>query len=298
LIWAALRFGAGGATVAVAITALLTIELTADEVGAFSKQPIDDRALDTQLYILIAALTTLFLSAVVSERERSAAALAEATRREEQRALEERHRIARDLHDSVSQALFSTLLHTRAAQKALLQGRDNASGPLGRALSAIGELTRGAQSEMRALIFELNRGPGDDGLVAALDKHAQTLGTRDGLTIEVQGPNGGLGLSARSEAQLFAIGREALANIAKHSSASAAWVRVEERPGRVLVEIGDDGVGFDPDGRPRPGHLGLQSMRSRAAEIDARFTIASSPGRGTQVVVEASAAPEGDADGS
>ena len=87
----------------------------------FFSQPIDERTLSTQLYILVASLTALFLSAVVSERERSTQELAESKRREGERALEERRRIARDLHDSVSQALFSSGLHTRAAQKAVIE---------------------------------------------------------------------------------------------------------------------------------------------------------------------------------
>jgi integral membrane sensor domain MASE1 len=120
LIWAAFRFGPPGATLSVAITAGVAIGLTANDVGPFFKQPIDHRTLSTQLYIWVAALTTLFVSAVVSERQRSAYELAEARRAEGARAVEERRRIARDLHDSVSQALFSTLLHTRTAQKALV----------------------------------------------------------------------------------------------------------------------------------------------------------------------------------
>ena len=121
LIWAAFRFGPPGATLSIAITAGVAIGETAHDVGPFSEQPIDHRTLSTQLYIWVAALTTLFLSGVVSERERSSRELAEARRTEGARAVEERRRIARDLHDSVSQALFSTVLHTRTAQKALVQ---------------------------------------------------------------------------------------------------------------------------------------------------------------------------------
>ena len=119
LIWAAFRFGRPGATLAIAITAGVAIGVTANDVGPFFKQTIDHHTLSTQLYIWVAALTTLFLSGVVCERERSARELAEARRTEGERAVEERRRIARDLHDSVSQALFSTVLHTRAAEKAL-----------------------------------------------------------------------------------------------------------------------------------------------------------------------------------
>ena len=135
LIWAAFRFGPPGATLAIAIAAGVAIGVTANDVGPFYKQPIDHRTLSTQVYIAVAALTTLFLSAIVSERERSSAELAEAKRHEGEQAVEERHRIARDLHDSVSQALFSTALHTRTAQKALEQEGVSPAGPLGRALA-------------------------------------------------------------------------------------------------------------------------------------------------------------------
>ena len=181
LIWAAFRFGPPGASLSIAIAAGVAIGVTANDVGPFFKQPIDHRTLSTQLYIAVAALTTLFLGAVVSERERSSLALAEAKRHEGEQAVEERHRIARDLHDSVSQSLFSTVLHTRTAQRALEQEGVSASGPLSQALGSIGDLTRGAQGEMRALIFELGPSAVEGGLVAALTQHASRVGTRDEL---------------------------------------------------------------------------------------------------------------------
>jgi signal transduction histidine kinase len=297
LIWAALRFGPPGATLSIVIAAGVAIGVTANDVGPFSKQPIDHKTLSTQLYIGVAALTTLLLTAVVSERERASMELAEAKRREGERAVEERHRIARDLHDSVSQALFSTVLHTRTAQKALENEGITAHGPLGRALEAIAALTRGAQTEMRAFISELGRDPTANGLLAALDEHAAGLAARDGLHIDVRGPEGRLPLSRRAEAQLFAIGREALANTFRHSGARRASVRVEGDEQRVLVEIRDDGRGFDP-AVEHPGHFGLHSMRGRAAEIGAALTIASKPGQGTVVRVKAPADANGAGDGA
>jgi signal transduction histidine kinase len=296
LIWAAFRFGPTGATLSIAIAAGVAVGFTANEVGPFSKQPIDLRTLSTQVYIVVAALTTLFLSAVVAERERSSAELAEAKRREDDRARKERHRIARDLHDSVSQALFSTVLHTRTAQKALEREDVPPSGPLEQSLEAIGELTRGAQSEMRALIFELGHDAVEDGVVAALTRHASMLRARHGLDIDVQGPER-LALSPRAQTQLFGIGREALANVVKHAGANKAWVHVEARQGRVLVEIRDDGSGFDPAER-HPGHFGLESMHSRAAELGGVLTISSAPGNGTVVRVEARADAERALDGA
>jgi signal transduction histidine kinase len=284
LIWAAFRLGPSGATLSVAITAVVAIGERADDVGPFFKQPIDHRTLSTQLYIWVAALTALFVSCVVSERERASRELAETRRTERARALEERGRIARDLHDSVSQALFSTVLHTRTAQKALVQEGGSPSGRVGRSLGAIAGLTRSVQREMRALIFELHRDPLHNGLVAAFARHASGVRTPDGLTIDVRGPGLRLALSEHVETQLFAIGREALVNVQRHAGASEAHVEVEAQPGQVVVEVRDNGRGFDP-AIGHPGHFGLDSMRSRAAEIGGWIEITSAPGSGTLVRV-------------
>jgi signal transduction histidine kinase len=291
LIWSAFRFGPQGATLATAIAAGVAIGVTANDVGPFFKQPIDHRTLSTQAYIAVAALTTLFLSAIVSERERASMQLADAKRHEGERAVEERHRIARELHDSVSQALFSTVLQTRTAEKALEQEGVSSSGPLGRALGAIGDLTRSAQSEMRSLIFELGRDPVHNGLGVALAEHASRLGTDD-LTIDVHMPEGRLRLSPRAETQLFGIGREAISNVVKHADASTALVLVASSPERILLEISDDGRGFDP-AASHAGHFGLESMRSRADEIGGLISITSAPGLGTVVRVEVATEADG-----
>jgi signal transduction histidine kinase len=106
----------------------------------------------------------------------------------------------------------------------------------------------------------------------------------------VQGPEPRLAVSQRVETQLFAIGREALANVMKHASATEAHVRVEADQGEVVVEVRDNGRGFDT-AAGHPGHFGLESMRSRASEIGGRLTIASAAGLGTLVRVRA---PGGD----
>jgi signal transduction histidine kinase len=289
LVWAALRFRAPGATLAVAITAAVTIGMTADNLGAFSRQQIDNRTLSTQLYITIAALTALLLSAIVSEGERSMAALEEAKRREGERTEEERYRIARELHDSVSQVLFSTVLQIRTAQKELAADGFSASRSIARSLSTIGGLVRTAQSEMRALIFELRRTTLEGGLARALSAYGDQLGSSTGLRVTVQSPTVPLSLSHAAQAQLFAIAREALANVVKHSRAGRAEVVVSAKTNVVVVEVRDDGCGFDvaPD---RPGHYGLESIRDRASELGGKATITSSPGAGTAVRVEVPAA--------
>jgi signal transduction histidine kinase len=290
LIWAAMRFGAPGGTVAVAISAAIAIGVTAHHTGAFSRQAITDSTLSTQLYVSISALTVLFLSAVVAERAASVAELAKARQREGESALEERHRIARDLHDSVSQTLFSIVLQARTAERGLNGGLIGLRF-VATALAAITELTRSAQDEMRSLIFQLGRDPVENGLVAALTDHVQHLGSRETVAITIHGPPERLPLAPAAEGHLYAIGREALANIVRHSEATVASVRVVNGDDRVSLEVSDNGRGFNPDTAERVGHFGLHSMRSRADEIGGLLSITSSPRRGTTVRVDVPAEP-------
>ncbi|MFL6250686.1 MAG: MASE1 domain-containing protein, partial [Actinomycetes bacterium] len=203
-IWAALRFGPQGATLAVAVGAVIAVSVTSHEQGAFVELSPTDSALNLQLYIVFAALTTLCLAAIVSERRRAALELAESQRREGERAALERQRIARDLHDSVSQSLFSTTLHVRTAQRALELEELDSAGSVGEELSEIGQLTRGALAEMRALILELRPGAlAEEGLVAAVTKQASALSAREGLMIQVDGPDERLPLGPEVEEQLY-----------------------------------------------------------------------------------------------
>jgi signal transduction histidine kinase len=286
LIWAALRFGPQGATLAVAVGAVIAVLATSREQGFFVEHSPTDSALNLQLYIVFAALTTLCLAAIVSERRRAALALVQSQRREGERAALERQRIARDLHDSVSQSLFSTTLHVRTAQRALaLEGLD-ATGSVGKELREIGQLTRGALAEMRALILELRPGAlAEEGLVAALSKQAAALSAREGLVIGVQAPDGRLPLGPEVEAQLYRLGQEALANVIKHAGASSATVRIAASHDRVVLEVADDGRGFDPVA-VGGDHFGLRSMHGRVADLGGRLEVTSAPGRGTVLRVQ------------
>jgi signal transduction histidine kinase len=285
LIWAAWQFRAQGATVAVLITAGITIGMTADNLGAFSRQEINKGTLNTQLYIAVAALTSLLLSAVVSERERSITALEQAKRREGEQAEEERYRLARELHDSVSQVLFSTALQVRTAEKTIAARDAGEFQRLSRALTTIGGLVRTAQTEMRALIYELRRNSVEGGLARAVARHAEQLNSETGLNVTVVGSREPLPLPHGSEVQLFAIVREALANVVRHSQADWAHVSIERDTTVVSVHVRDNGCGFDLRTQ-RDGHYGLESIRGRASELGGVAEIVSSPGAGTSVEVE------------
>jgi signal transduction histidine kinase len=285
-IWAALRFGPPGATLAVAVGAAIAVLVTSHQQGAFVELSPTDSALNLQLYMTFAALTTFCLAVIVSERRRAALELAESQRREGERAAMERQHIARDLHDSVSQSLFSTTLHVRTAQLALAREALDSAGPVGEELGEIGQLTRGALAELRALIFELRPGAlAEEGLVAALTKQASALTAREGLMIRVEGPDERLPLEPEVKEQLYLLGQEALANVVKHARASSATVRLAAKNDTVSIEVSDNGRGFDPAAVGRE-HFGLRSMRGRVADLGGRLEVRTAPGRGTVLYVE------------
>lgn len=204
---------------------------------------------------------------------------------EQTAALEERHRLARELHDSVSQALFSMTLHARTAQRQLETAGLGADHPVAVEVAELHGLTQAALAEMRALIFELRPGALEaEGLLAALTKQAAAVAAREQLAVEVHGPDSWSRLDPTIEEHLYRIALEALHNTVKHAGAQRVDVRLEDEGVAVTLRVIDDGAGFDP-GQDRPGHLGLRTMRERADAIGATFAIDSGPGRGSTVVV-------------
>jgi len=197
----------------------------------------------------------------------------------------ERTRLARELHDSISQALFSMTMHARAAQLAMAKEKLDATGPLGRSVAQLAELTRGTLAEMRSLIFELRPGAlAEEGLVSALRKQGAALTAREQIPITVDGPERRLDLGAGVEEHLYRIASEALNNVVKHARAERVAVHVTAEGGALRIVVSDDGVGFDPDAE-HSGSMGLSTMAERAQAIGAQFTVTSAPDDGTVVTV-------------
>lgn len=210
----------------------------------------------------------------LQERERSGS--------EARAALEERQRLARELHDSVSQALYGIALGTQTALGALGEAADY--GEAERAMSYTHRLAEAAMSEMRALILELRPETLEqEGLVAALQRHVDALRSRHGLDVRATlGLEPALGLETKEA--LYRICQEALHNAVKHARATRLELRLLQVDGRVIAEVIDNGVGFDP-AMAYPGHLGLVSMRERAAVVAAELDVDSAPGAGTRIRV-------------
>ncbi len=195
--------------------------------------------------------------------------------------LQERQRLARELHDSVSQALYGISLGAHTAQEALERSD---SGQITASLEYVIGLTEVGLAEMHALIFELRpESLETEGLVAALTKQIAVLHTRYKLTVEAElGEEPALSLERKES--LYRIAQEAIHNIVKHAHASIVILRLARLTNEFLLEVCDNGRGFDPT-RTFPGHLGLHSIRERVARIDGILTIESASGQGTSIRV-------------
>jgi PAS domain S-box-containing protein len=197
----------------------------------------------------------------------------------------ERQRLARELHDSVSQALFSMTLQARTAERQLTSAGLGRDAPAATTVRRFAELTRGALAEMRALIFELRPGAlAEEGLVTALTRQAAALTAREGVPIAMSGPPTRPALDPAVEEHLYRLTLEALNNAVKHAHATRIDVAVVCADDRLTITIADDGVGFDP-AQPHPGHIGQSTMAERSAAIGAALSVASAPGAGCTITV-------------
>jgi len=193
-------------------------------------------------------------------------------------ALEERQRLARELHDSVSQALYGIILGTDAARTLLDRDPGRITEPLEYVLS----LAKAGLAEMRALIFELRpESLATEGLIAALEKQAALVQARHKIAVHVSlcdEPDAPLEVKEA----LYRIAQEALNNTVKHAQAERVELHLEQNADEILLEVRDDGGGFDPESS-FPGHLGLKSMRERVAHLGGTLRIESAPGEGTRI---------------
>ncbi len=200
-------------------------------------------------------------------------------------AAEERQRLARELHDSVSQALYGIALGARTARSLL--GRDELEKEaLFEPIDYVLDLAEAGLAEMRALIFELRpESLEQEGLVVALNKQAAALQARYKITAVTHlcdEPE----LPPEIKDTFYRVAQEAMQNTVKHAHASQVVIDLSCAQGQLLMKVCDNGKGFEP-GAEFPGHLGLRSMRERVERIGGSLEVESAPGRGTCVQVRA-----------
>jgi signal transduction histidine kinase len=197
--------------------------------------------------------------------------------------VEERNRLARDLHDSVVQKLFGLVLAAQSAATLFDRDPDSARGQVER----LQELAQDAIQELRSLIFQLRPAAVEsEGLAAALAKHVQVLGRVHRQHIELQA-TGEPRLRPGVDDEVFRIAQEALHNAVKHAAADRLGLRLEEGERQLVLTVRDDGVGFDPAATAhRSRRLGLTSMEERATSLGGALRIDSAPGKGTTITLE------------
>ncbi|HEX4255749.1 MAG TPA: GAF domain-containing sensor histidine kinase [Streptosporangiaceae bacterium] len=244
---------------------VLAIIFAANKVTPAPDAQAQFTARDEELLSLFAAHAAIALTnARLSERSR------------ELSVLEERARLARDLHDAVSQKLFS--LRARARAAAVLAGRDPARAAA--EMEAVAQLGAEAHAELRAVIDGLAPPElGEAGLAESLRRYAVLAGRAHGVAVDYAATELPA-LDEQQEAALYRVAQEALHNALRHAGARRVTVGLTRSPRRIILEVADDGAGFAPGA---PEGLGFASMRGRAEAVGGTLAIRSAPGRGTAV---------------
>ena len=201
---------------------------------------------------------------------------------EQSAVLEERSRLARELHDSVTQSLYSANLYVAGAQRYIALGK---SGEVDNYLSQIGQLTQQALRDMRLLVYELRTFElSQDDLLGALQNRLDAVERRLAIQVNLQ-TNGISLLPPQIEENLYRIAIEVLNNSLKHAHATELEIKLNQTVNQIELIIEDNGRGFDPSSAARQGGMGLITMRERTEMMGGVFQIHSKPRDGTRVIV-------------
>src|SRR4051812_4423963 len=269
LIWAALRFGQQGATVAVAVATAVTIWDTSHYAGPFAFDSITRTVLNTQLYIAVAAVSSFALAAVVAERERSSTHLATSRARLVEAGDTARRRLEQDLHDGAQQRLTAVAIMLGEGAVASHEHPERGAALFSVAEEqldvAIDELRRLAHGLHPSVLTELGVGPA----IRDVASRATLPVTIAGLPIPRFDP--------AAEATAYFLFAEALTNAQRHARATTVEVRLLVTSQALHVVVSDDGVG----GATETPRSGLQGLRDRVEATGGRFDVSSPPGRGT-----------------
>jgi signal transduction histidine kinase len=281
LIWAALRFGQRGATLAVLIVVGFTIWNTTHLDGPFHYHSITRTVLSTQLFLTVAAISALYLAAVVSERETYAERLGASRARMLRAADAERRRIERNLHDGAQQRLLALAVHLRLAAERVESAPDDATqlieaaeGELQVAFDELRELSQGIHPTVLT----------DLGLATAI-RSVAARSIQPIALLELPASR----VDGTAEGIAYFVFTEAVTNAQKHASASTIGVRAWVADGTLRIEVSDDGEG----GAAERSGSGLSGLRDRVEDYGGTFSVDSVAGRGTRVSAQLPLAARG-----
>jgi signal transduction histidine kinase len=197
--------------------------------------------------------------------------------------LEERGRVARDLHDSVSQSLYSVTLFSEAARRHLA-AKD--AGAAQQSLDQLIDASRQALKQMRLMVHELRPSELENrGLIGALKQRLDSVEKRAGIEFSIDSPTSFV-VPEDLEQELYSLAQEALNNALRHSNSRSVRLRLQQHAEVVQLEVRDDGVGFDTSTFQSTGGMGIRGMEERASALGGRLSVDSSPGAGTLVRVQ------------
>lgn len=197
--------------------------------------------------------------------------------------VEERNRLAREIHDTLAQGLAAITLHLESADALLEVSPDRAQTALRRAL----DLTRANLEEARRSVLDLRARPlQDQTLTSAIAALVREVSTEHRIHMSWRHSGRVDQLPARLEAALYRIVQEALTNMGRHARATRGRVDLDVIDKQVRLRVFDNGVGFDPNAPREPGHFGLTGIAERVHLLGGTLAIASGPGKGTRITVE------------
>jgi len=272
LIWTALRLGPQGATLAVAVASVIAVWAASNELGPFVEHSPTDSALSLQLYIAVAALTTLCLAASVSERQHAARELTESHARIATAGADERHRVERELHDSAQNPLVALQIELTVAEERAAQTSPDLAATLARlredALAITEQLRRIAHGIWPPLLATR-------GITEALRAETAHAPIKVSITASAVGVG-----DPRVEIAVYLCCLELIQNAAKHAGPGASvTVRLQREANELAFTVQDTGRGFDHQAVP-PG-AGLTGVQDRISSVGGRIEITGAPGRGT-----------------
>jgi two-component system sensor histidine kinase UhpB len=286
LLWASLRFGAAGLSASLLGITLISTGYAVQGRGLFTSPSMITNVLSLQVLLCMITLPLMFLVAVLAERRITEQSLRESRVRLIDAQEQERHRIARELHDDVGQKL--ALLESELAQLG-----DESQMPrrprlheLVDQVSDISKVTREISHGLRPSHLE------HLGLIIAIRKLCRDFAQDSSLNINCTEVNVPEPLAFDISLSLYRIAQEALHNIEKHSHARSVSIELRGNARRLLLRIIDDGIGFDANSKRAEG-LGIANMQERIASVSGTFVIASAPMKGTRIEVRVPIVPTG-----
>lgn len=276
LLWAALRFEAGGLSASMLAVALISAWNAMHGRGPFAKLSVADDVLSLHVLLTVFALPLMLTAALIAERRRGDETL-RATRVKLVDAQEqERHRIARELHDGIVQQLTLLGLGVDELRSGSNVSQRTALDQLYDQVSEVLKATHDLSHNLYPFALEYL------GLVEALKKLCRDTGAKSGLTINFSEKDVPSHFPSDISHCLFRIAQEALQNIVKHGHASLATMELKVRSGHALLRIVDDGIGMTPE-QQQTGGMGLAGMCERACAFDGMCKVTSGSLKGTTV---------------